>query len=352
MREAMELGFGNPSSDHWAGRPARALVERARGQVAGLLGCKASEIVFTSGGTESNNHALKGSFFASNHATRHFITSAIEHPATLMPLKFLAGLGAEVTVLPVDGAGRVNPDDLRQAIRPETILISLMHANNETGVIQPIAECAAIAREHGIAFHSDAAQSAGKIPVRVAELGVDFLSLAGHKIYAPKGIGALYIRNGAPLEPVMHGAGHESGRRAGTESALLTAALGQACEMVSDLSPMAQVGALRDRLWTRLRDKLGDRVVLNGHAAPRLPNTLNLSFVGRVGAEILAALDGVAASTGSACHAGQITLSPVLSAMAVPEQVGMGAIRFSLGRETTVAEIDAVADRLLAVLQG
>lgn len=346
MREAMEGAFGNPSSPHWAGAPARRRVEEARRQVAGLLGCQPDEVVFTSGGSESNNQALKGVFFAHDRPRRHIITTRVEHPAIVAPLTFLQRLGAEVTWLPVDGTGRVDPADLERAITADTILISVMHANNEVGTIQPIQECSAIARRHGIPLHTDAAQSVGKIPTRVDDLGVDLLSIAGHKLYAPKGVGALYVRKGIALEPLVHGAGHEGGRRAGTESALLATALGAACALAEDLSAMARVKALRDRFWTGLRERFGDGVVLNGHAEHRLPNTLNVSFVGRVGADILAALDGVAASTGSACHAGRVELSPVLAAMGVRPEVGMGAIRFSLGRTTAEEEIDAVVEAL------
>jgi cysteine desulfurase len=226
-----------------------------------------------------------------------------------------------------------------------------MHANNEVGTIQPIEECAAIAREHGIPFHTDAAQSVGKIATRVDDLGVDLLTIAGHKLYAPKGVGALYIRSGTVLEPLIHGAGHEGGRRAGTESALLAAGLGEACVLARDLSPMAKLKALRDRFWNGLRERFGNGIVLNGHPELRLPNTLDVSFVGHVGGDILAALEGVAASTGSACHSGRIELSPVLEAMGVAPEVGMGAIRFSLGRGTTAAEIDDVLRRLPAAVR-
>jgi cysteine desulfurase len=221
-----------------------------------------------------------------------------------------------------------------------------MHANNEVGTIQPIADCAAIARERGIPFHSDAAQSVGKIATRVGGLGVDLMTIVGHKLYAPKGIGVLYVRKGLTLEPLIHGAGHEGGRRAGTESAVLAAALGAACVLARDLAPMARVQALRDRFWSALEQRFGTGVALNGHPLRRLPNTLNVSFVGRVGAEILGGLDGVAASTGSACHEGRVELSPVLEAMGVSPEVGMGAVRFSLGRETTAGEIDDVISRL------
>ena len=351
MRHAMETGHGNPSSGHWAGAPARRMVEDARAQVAALLGCAPHEVVFTSGGSEANNHALKGVFFDSGKERPHFITSSAEHPAIVAPLRFIERLGAQVTWLPVDGTGLVDPDDLRHAITADSVLVTIMHANNETGTIQPIAECAAIAREHGVRFHTDAAQSVGKIPTRVDELGVDLLAMAGHKFHAPKGVGALYIRDGLKLEPFIHGAGHESGRRAGTESALLTAALGVAASLAADLAPMGQVQALRDRFWAALMDAFGDSVVLNGHPERRLPNTLNVAFVGRVGAEILAAMPEVAASTGSACHSGRVELSPVLEAMGVAPEVGMGAIRFSLGRTTTVDEVDHVVARLRRVLR-
>ena len=346
MRPFLEEAFGNPSSGHWASTPAKAALEKARGQVAALLGCTRDEVVFTSGGSEANNLALKGVFFALRHQGEHIVTTRVEHPAIVEPCRFLERLGAAVTYLPVDGTGRVDPDAVRRAITARTILISVMHANNEVGTIQPIVEISRIAREHGILFHTDAAQSVGKIPTGVDDLGVDMLTIAGHKLYAPKGIGALYVRRGVELEPLIHGAGHEGGRRAGTESALLATGLGTACTLARDLAPMARVEALRDRFWQELREHFGDRVRLNGHPEWRLPNTLNVSFVGQIGAEILAGLDGVAASTGSACHAGRIELSPVLKAMGVLPEIGMGAVRFSLGRGPTRKEINAVVDAL------
>lgn len=346
MRPLLATAFGNPSSGHWASQPAKAALERARSQVAALLGAQPDEIIFTSGGSEANNLALKGSFFAHRTERPHFITQATEHPAIRQPLAFLERLGAEVTCLPVDGQGRVDPDEIRRAITPRTVLITIMHANNETGTIQPIAEIAAIARAHGVRFRTDAAQSIGKIGTRVDDLGVDLLSVAGHKLYAPKGVGALYLRRGVALEPLIHGAGHESGRRAGTESALLAVGLGAASVLARDLAPMAQVRALRDRFWQALQQRFGTAIRLHGHPAERLPNTLNVGFIGHIGADILAHLEGVAASTGSACHAGRVELSPVLAAMQVPEAAGMGAIRFSLGRSTTAAEIDAVVAQL------
>jgi len=346
MQPFLREGFGNPSSGHWASRPAKEALEHARQQVATLLGAQADEIVFTSGGSEANNAAIKGSYFALLDRGSHIITQATEHPSVLKPLAFLQRLGASITVLPVDGSGQVDPDAVRRAITPRTSLISIMHANNETGTLQPIDAIGAIAREHGVRFHTDAAQSIGKVPTRVDELGVDLLSLAGHKLYAPKGIGALYVRRGSTLEPLIHGAGHEQGRRAGTESALLAVALGEACSLAANLQPVAAIRTLRDRFWHALQNIYGDRVVLNGHPTQRLPNTLNVGFVDQIGADVLAQLDGVGASTGSACHAGVIALSPVLAAMGVNERVGMGAVRFSLGRGTTQADIDAVVDQL------
>ena len=345
MRLLLDGPFANPSATHAGGRTARALLNRARGQVAELLGCGADEIVFTSGGSEADNLALKGAFFALKGRGDHIITTAVEHPAILEPLRFLERFGAQVTVIPVDRTGRIDPEGVRRAITPRTILVSVMHANNEVGTIQPVAEVAAIAHEHGVLVHTDAAQSVGKVRTRVDELGVDLLTVAGHKLYAPKGVGALYVRPGVVLEPLIHGASHEAGRRAGTESVLLAAALGEACELAADLRPLEETRGLRDRLWDGLHAHFGDGVVLNGHPTERLPNTLNVSFVGRVGADILAALDGVAASTGAACHADSVELSPVLRAMGVPPVVGMGAVRLSLGRMTTEAEIDEVLDR-------
>ena len=350
MQPLLKGAFGNPSSGHWASAPAKAALEHARDQVAALLGGAPDEVVLTSGGSEANNLALKGVFFALAPKGEHIITTEVEHPSVVGPCRFLEHMGATVTFLPVDGTGRVNPDDVRGAITGRTILISVMHANNEVGTIQPVEEIGVIAREHGILFHTDAAQSVGKIPTNVDALGVDLLSIAGHKLYAPKGVGALYVRKGVTLEPLIHGAGHERGRRAGTESVLLAVALGTACTLAQDLVLMARIHALRDRFWRALQRHFADRVVLNGHPQHRLPNTLNVSFVGQIGTEILKRLVDVAASTGSACHSGQIELSPVLRAMNVPPEIGMGAIRFSLGRWTTEGDIDGVCERLTRLL--
>jgi cysteine desulfurase len=338
--------FGNPSSEHWAGRPARHAVENARMQVSALLHCTPDEVVFTSGGSEANNHALKGVFFAQDGRGGHIITTQVEHPAVLNPCRFLERLGVQVTYLSVDRFGRVDPDDVRGALTPRTVLISVMHANNEVGALQPISEIARIAREHGILFHTDAAQSVGKISTAVDDLGVDLLSVAGHKLYAPKGVGALYVRKGVRLEPLIHGAGHESGRRAGTENIALDIGLGAACELAQSWLGMEPIRQLRDLFWELLQARFGERVVLNGHPSERLPNTLNVSFVGQVGSAVLSRLEGVAASTGSACHSGSVELSPVLKAMNVPPEIGMGAVRFSLGRTTTREEIEEVVSRL------
>jgi cysteine desulfurase len=277
--------------------------------------------------------------------------SEIEHPAVLEPCRFIEGLGAEVTRLPVDRFGQVNPDDVANAIRSHTALISIMHANNEVGTIQPIEEIAQIAREHGVLCHTDAAQTVGKIATDVELLGVNLLTVAGHKFYGPKGVGALFVREGSTLEPLLHGAGHEAGRRAGTENILEIVGLGAACELAQEWINDQSVRALRDELWRRLQEEFSDGVVLNGHPEQRLPNTLNVSFLGHHGHEILARLPNLAASTGSACHAGNLHISPVLTAMGVPCDIGLGAVRFSLGRNTLRDEIETVVDQIVHCLR-
>ncbi len=348
-RAVMDESYGNPSSLHWAGQRARTAIERARRQVATFLGCEPAEVVFTSGGTESNNAALTGAYFASRQQPPHLIVSSIEHPSVAKTVDFLERLGAQVSRVAVDRFGEVDPNEVRRAIRPNTALVSVMHANNEVGTIQPIAEIAAIAREHGVMMHSDAAQSIGKIPANVRALGVDLLTVAGHKMYAPQGIGALFIRNGVSIEPFMHGAAHEGGRRAGTENVLEIVALGAASELAGRTNA-DEIRQLRDHFWRRLQERFGDAVVLNGHPERRLPNTLNVSFRDQLGQEILSRMPEVAASTGSACHEGSYKLSPVLKVMSVSESVGLGAIRFSLGRNSTREEIEFVVDRLCRVV--
>ncbi|OGP71948.1 MAG: cysteine desulfurase NifS [Deltaproteobacteria bacterium RBG_13_58_19] len=338
--------FGNPGSDYPLGRSAREAVDRARGQVAALLKCLPEEIVFTSGATEANNTVLKG--VAWHFRQGHFIVSAVEHPSVRQPLGFLLAEGFDATILPVDGQGRVDPEDVRRALRPDTILISIMHANNETGGIMPLPEIGGIAREAGVWFHADAAQSVGKIPVSVAELGVDFLTLAGHKFYAPKGVGALYVRTGCHLLPLLHGGGQEGGRRAGTENVPYITALGEACRLSQEW--LAQTGnellRLRDLLHERLRAGFPE-LVLNGPAQERLPNTLNVSFPGFSGGDILGGIPELAASLGAACHGGVDVPSPVLTAMGVAPAVARGAVRLSLGRPTTTQEVEQGAKLLL-----
>jgi cysteine desulfurase len=350
MLPFLQTHFGNPSSTHAYGKAAHDAAEAARAQVAGLLGAEAGEVVFTGGGSEASNHAIKGVCFADGWPKSvHLITTAVEHPATARPIEFLRKLGAEVTVLPVDRTGLIDPDAVRRAITPRTKLVSLMHSNNEVGTLLPVREVAAICREFGVPVHTDCAQSLGKVAVDVNELGVDLLTVAGHKLYAPKGVGALYVRHGVKLEPLIHGAGHEKGRRAGTENVPYAVGLGRACVLAAQSLPAAteRLRALRDRLHAKLRDALGERLALNGHPELRLPNTLNVNFVGHVGAELLAAVPGVAASTGSACHEGQVKLSPVLAAMGVPPELGRGAVRLSVGRFTTEDEIDRAAEMLI-----
>jgi cysteine desulfurase len=354
MQPYLRQQFGNPSSAHAYGRQAREAVERERRQVADLLGAEPEEVIFTSGGSEASNQALKGAVFpalAKSPASEiHLITSAVEHPATLEPCAFLERLGCSVTILHVDRHGLIDLDALRRALAQPTLLVSIMHANNEVGTLQPIREIAALARERGALVHTDAAQSIGKLPVDVRDLGVDLLSLAGHKMYAPKGVGALWVRAGVALEPLIHGAGHEGGRRAGTENVPHLVALGTAADIARETLPAAttRLRALRDALWRRLREGLGDRVVLNGHPEWRLPNTLNVNFIGHVGAALLEAVPEIAASTGSACHEGAIHLSPVLTAMGVPPEVGQGAVRLSVGRFTTEDDVERAAALLVS----
>jgi cysteine desulfurase len=343
--------FGNPSSSHSYGIVAKKAIEAARSLVADLLGCGPQNVVFTSGGTESNNAAIKGIAWGCRDRGRQIITSAIEHPAVMEVCRWLEVQGFPLIILPVDRDGLINPGELERAISSDTLLVTVMHANNEVGAIQPIAELASIAHRHGALFHTDAAQSIGKIPVSVDELCVDLLTVAGHKLYAPKGIGALYVRDGIHLENLLHGAGHEAGRRPGTENVLEIVGLGHACEIAQrDLTKnMTHFKAMRDRLYEGLRRELGDDAIrLNGPIERRLPNTLSLSFREIEASALLSEIsEQVAASAGAACHADGISISAVLMAMQVPPEWARGTIRFSVGRDTTHQEID-LAIRVIA----
>jgi len=349
MRPFLESEFGNPSSSHWFGTKPREAVAAARSRVAELLGCAPQEIVFTSGGTESNNHAIMGIARSMMSEGRHIITSAFEHPAVLEVCRYLENEGFETTRVPVGKNGLVDPADVSAAIRPETVLITIMHANNEVGTIQPISEIAAIARPRGIRLHTDAAQSIGKIPVTTDELDVDLLSIAGHKVYAPKGIGALYVRDGVLPEKFCHGAGQEMGWRAGTENVLEIVGLGKACEIAArDLQVnQAHMLAMRDRLHAGLAE-IGDGMRLNGHQEKRLPNTLSLAFRDLDANRVLMDIaPHVAASPGAGCHSDSVAVAHVLTAMQVPQEWARGTIRFSVGKMTTSTQIDQATEIIL-----
>lgn len=349
----LKEAFGNPSSTHYYGIAPKKAVMHAREQVAHTLNAHPREIFFTSGGTESNNHALRCAVMNPIRKGRHIITTQIEHPAVMSVFSYLEEKGFTATYLPVDASARVSMESVQRAMRPETVLISVMHANNEVGTLQPIREIAGLAREHGVLIHTDAAQTLGKVPVDVRELGVDLLSVAGHKVYAPKGIGALYIREGVSLEPFMRGAGQENGRRPGTENVLGIVGLGKACEIARrDLEKnRSRMQAMRDRFTAAVTNRL-EGVRLNGHPEARLPNTVNLSFrgvdAGRVLEEI--SLD-VAASAGAACHSEGVAVSHVLEAMGVPEAFARGTLRFSTGKTTTAEEIDHAAEAVVSAVR-
>jgi len=344
--------FGNPSSGHIYGQVAKKAVDKARQQVADMLGCRAEEIIFTSGGSESNNYAIKGVAWANKARGKHIITSAIEHPAVTEVCRYLEKQGFEITYLPVDKYGLVDPKQVEQAITSETILITIMHANNEVGTIEPIAEIAEIAHRHKILMHTDSAQAVGKIPVRVDKLNVDLLSIAGHKLYAPKGIGALYIRRGVKLEKLIHGANHEMNLRAGTENVIEIVGLGEACLLIdTDFNKhFEHMKNMRDRLEEGLKRLVPD-IKINGHPEKRLPNTCSASFKGLKANELLGRMGNVAASAGAACHSDNIKISSVLEAMNVPIDYAMGTIRFSVGRFTTAAEIDLALDDIVKAVK-
>jgi cysteine desulfurase len=350
MLPYLSTHFGNPSSTHRYGHVTRQAIATARQQVARLLGCTASELIFTGGGSESDNLAIRGVALARRASGNHIITQLTEHPAVLNTCNALERLhGWRITYLPVDAYGRVSVADVEAAIDEQTVLITIMHANNETGTLQPIAEIAEIAHRHGVLVHTDAAQSVGKIPTRVEDLGVDLLTVAGHKLYAPKGIGALYVRRGVQLEPVIYGGGQESGHRAGTENIAHMVALGAACllaqEQLAESQPRIQ--QLRDRLGQRLEEYLPGSIQLNGHRSERLPNTLNISVDRVIGEEVLAATPEIASSTGSACHEGSTDPSAVLMAIGLSRERALGALRLTLGRWSTEDEVEKAA-RLLA----
>lgn len=344
--------FGNPSSSYSIGRNNKEAINRARKQVASLINSKPEEIFFTSGGTESNNHAIRGIALANKDKGKHIITSAIEHPAVTEVCRYLNSLGYEITYLPVDTFGTVNPRDVENAVRPDTVLITIMHANNEVGTIQPIKEIAAIAHQKKIVFHTDAAQSVGKIDTDVAMLGIDLLTIAGHKLYAPKGIGALYIKQGTKVENLMYGAGQERGIRPGTENVIQIVGLGKACEIAKrDFDKNLQnMLSMRESLWNGLKNKLGDKVKVNGNLGNSLPNTLSIVF-DKVEAHAFASFisNDVLISTGSACHSGNTEISSVLKAMNVDIMTAASTVRISTGKNTTVKEIDFAVDTVSKV---
>jgi cysteine desulfurase len=342
--------FGNPSSSHNYGQVGRQAIDAARAQVANLLGCSGGEIIFTGGGSESDNLAIRGVALANRQKGNHIITQATEHPAVLNTCRALERWhGFHITYLPVDESGRVSLEAVETAINEQTVLITIMHANNETGTLQPIAETAEVAHRHEVLIHTDASQSVGKISTQVEELGVDFLTIAGHKLYAPKGIGALYARRNLQLEPLIYGGGQESGLRAGTENVANIVALGTACMLAQEQLAESQVRLqrLRDELQRLLEKYLPGQIYLNGHLTERLPNTLNMSVRGVIGEDVLSATPEIASSTGSACHEGSTDPSPVLLAMGIARERALGALRLTLGRWSTEEEIE-IAARLLA----
>ncbi len=353
MEPYLRSHFGNPSSSHSFGAATRTAVEKARKQVADLLGTHSYEIIFTSGGTESNNIAVQGIAFSKQDEGRHIITSAIEHPAIMEVCQYLEENGFRISKVPVDAYGMVDPEDVRRAIMPDTILITIMHSNNEVGTIQPIREIAGIARANNILMHTDAAQSLGKTKVKVEDLGVDLLSVAGHKLYAPKGVGALFVREGVELKKFIHGADHEQNMRPGTENVLEIVGLGKACEVAGrDLERnMIHLKSTKDRLQKGLSNNFPEMKV-NGHPELCLLNTLSVSFPGLEANTILGSLENLAASAGAACHVDQIDLSPVLVAMGIPVETAMGTIRLSTGKQTTNEEIDDAIEELTSTIRS
>lgn len=356
MRSLIESSYGNPSSAHSPGRAVREIVEEGRQSVAGLIGAaSSSEIVFTSGGTESDNWAILGALRA-DHGRNHIVTTRVEHEAVRKTCESLERKGYEVTWLNVDEAGSVDLDELRSSLKPETAIVSIMYANNETGILFPVAEAAEIVKRHSTAlFHTDAVNAAGKVPIDVKNTEIDLLSLSAHKFHGPKGIGALYVREGVKLSRMMEGGGQEGGMRPGTEPVHQIAGMGAAAEFVRDMAPMARVRELRNRLEESILRTIPN-AVLNGTdlQANRLPNTSNISFVDTNGEAIMARLDqeGIFVSTGSACNSESHRSSAVLEAMNIPFSQAMGSIRFSLGRFNTEEEIDTVLEKLPAIVSS
>lgn len=347
VNSALKEKWGNPSSGHRFGQMAKRALEYARVQVASLLNADPTEILFTSGGTESNNLTITGVCQAVSGKGRHIITTRIEHPSLMNPCLHLLEQGWNVSFIKVNSQGVVDPMEVERALRPDTVLVSVMLANNETGAIQPVAAISQLARKRGVLIHTDAAQAVGKIPVDVKNLGVDYLSIAGHKLYAPKGIGALYCRIGAPLGQIMFGAGQEQGLRPGTEPVPLAVGLGAACNFVAwDINAEAERETyLREKLYAEI-SKLGHPIIRHGDPENTIPNTLSISLIGKNGAEILAQAPEIMASTGAACHDRAIKVSHVLAAMGVSPEVALGTIRFSLGRGTTEPDIEVAVQTI------
>ncbi len=340
MTPYLTTEYGNPSNSYTLGVHAKGAVSGAREKVAALIGAQPGEVIFTGCGSESNNTVIKGVAYTFKNKGKHIVSTTIEHPSVLEPLRFLEKNGYEVTYVGVDSLGRVSTEDIGKALRPDTILVSVMHSNNEVGTLQPIEAIGAICKKSDVLFHCDASQSTGKVPLDVKKLNVGFLTIAGHKLYAPKGIGALYTKQGIIIEPLIHGASQERSYRAGTENVPYIVGLGKAAELAQELLKTSHLKDIKDYFFTKLSGSFGEAIHVNGDYENSLPNTLNISFIGKVGADILAGVPQINASTGSACHSGSKTISPVLAAMGVNPDVALGAVRFSVGKYTTKTNID------------